>query len=101
MPNAAAAAGVRGRVATAMPGDIEGAMGDRRHRGWVLGVTCLAAFIALLDATIVNIAFPSIQMSFPHVTRAWLSWVLNGYNVVFAALLVPAGQLADLLGRRR
>src|SRR2546428_10685565 len=57
--------------------------------------------MAFLDATIVNIAFPSIQRSFPSVARSWLSWVLNGYNIVFAALLVPAGQLADLVGRRR
>ena len=67
----------------------------------VLVVCSLAAFMAFLDATIVNVAFPSIQRSFPHVARSWLSWVLNGYNIVFAALLVPAGQLADLVGRRR
>ncbi|MBV9309297.1 MAG: DHA2 family efflux MFS transporter permease subunit [Solirubrobacterales bacterium] len=57
--------------------------------------------MAFLDATIVNIAFPSLQSSFPGVARAWLSWVLNGYNIIFAALLVPAGRLADLVGRRR
>ena len=67
----------------------------------VLVVCSLAAFMAFLDATIVNIAFPSIEGTFHHVSRSWLSWVLNGYNVVFAALLVPAGQLADLIGRRR
>jgi EmrB/QacA subfamily drug resistance transporter len=67
----------------------------------VLVVCSLAAFMAFLDATIVNVAFPSIQGSFPHVARSWLSWVLNGYNIVFAALLIPAGQLADLAGRRR
>jgi len=72
----------------------------RRLRA-VLVVCSLAAFMAFLDATIVNVAFPSIQRSFPHVARSWLSWVLNGYNIVFAALLVPAGQLADLVGRRR
>jgi EmrB/QacA subfamily drug resistance transporter len=67
----------------------------------VLVVSSLAAFMAFLDATIVNVAFPSIRGSFPHVSQSWLSWVLNGYNIVFAALLVPAGQLADLVGRRR
>src|SRR5437870_3568979 len=67
----------------------------------VVVVCSLAAFMAFLDATIVNVAFPSIQRSFPNVERSWLSWVLNGYNIVFAALLVPAGQLADLVGRRR
>jgi EmrB/QacA subfamily drug resistance transporter len=57
--------------------------------------------MAFLDATIVNIAFPNIERTFHHVARSWLSWVLNGYNIVFAALLLPAGQLADLVGRRR
>ncbi len=57
--------------------------------------------MAFLDATIVNIAFPSIQSSFPEVSRSWLSWVLNAYNIVFAALLLPAGRIADLVGHRR
>jgi NTE family protein len=69
--------------------------------GRVLAVCSLAAFMAFLDATIVNIAFPSIERSFHQVSSSWLSWVLNGYNIVFAALLIPAGQLADLVGRRR
>ena len=76
------------------------ATGDRRHLK-VLLVTGLAAFMAFLDVTIVNVAFPDIQRSFPGSTRAELSWVLTGYNVVFAALLIPAGRLADLVGRRR
>jgi EmrB/QacA subfamily drug resistance transporter len=67
----------------------------------VLAATSLGAFMAFLDATIVNIAFPSIQSSFPDISRSWLSWVLNGYNIVFAALLLPAGRLADLVGHRR
>jgi EmrB/QacA subfamily drug resistance transporter len=49
----------------------------------------------------VNIAFPDIRASFPHTSLAGLSWVLNAYNIVFAALLVPAGRLADIVGRRR
>jgi EmrB/QacA subfamily drug resistance transporter len=72
------------------------------ERRWqVLLVTSVAAFMAFLDVTIVNIAFPSIRASFGGVSLAHLSWVLNAYNVVFAALLVPAGRLADRLGRRR
>jgi EmrB/QacA subfamily drug resistance transporter len=77
------------------------ARAQARRRGWVLVVTSLAAFMAFLDATIVNVAFPSIEASFPAVARSWLSWVLNGYNVVFAALLIPAGQIGDRWGRRR
>src|SRR5205085_2265822 len=57
--------------------------------------------MAFLDVTIVNVAFPSIRQEFPETSLAGLSWVLNAYNIVFAALLVPAGRLADLVGRRR
>ena len=72
---------------------------DRRWK--VLLVTGVAVFMAFLDVTIVNVAFPSIGQAFPTTSLAGLSWVLNAYNIVFAALLVPAGRLADLLGRRR
>src|SRR5262245_39099288 len=72
---------------------------DRRWK--VLLVTAVAVFMAFLDVTIVNVAFPSIREAFPDASLAELSWVLNAYNIVFAALLVPAGRLADLLGRRR
>jgi len=71
-------------------------------RRWkVLLVTAVAVFMGFLDVTIVNIAFPDIRSSFPHSSLAGLSWVLNAYNVVFAALLVPAGRVADIVGRRR
>jgi len=48
-----------------------------------------------------RIAFPAITAAFPSATRAALSWVLNAYAIVFAALLITAGRLADQLGRRR
>jgi EmrB/QacA subfamily drug resistance transporter len=64
-------------------------------------VTSTAAFMALLDVTIVNIAFPDIRVSFRGDSLAGLSWILNGYSVVFAAALVPAGRLADRFGRKR
>jgi EmrB/QacA subfamily drug resistance transporter len=71
-------------------------------RRWkVLAVTAVAVFMGFLDVTIVNVAFPDIERDFASATRADLSWVLNAYNIVFAALLVPSGRLADLLGRRR
>ena len=72
---------------------------DRRWK--VLAIAALSAFLAFLDATIVNIAFPDIRRSFPAISLSTLSWILSAYNIVFAALLVPAGRLADLLGRRR
>ena len=67
----------------------------------VLVATSLGVFMAWLDATVVNIAFPDIRSSFAGTSLADLSWVLNAYSIVFAALLVPAGRLADLYGRRR
>jgi EmrB/QacA subfamily drug resistance transporter len=67
----------------------------------VLAITTAAAFVVFLDTTVVTIAFPSLQRAFPQATRTDLSWVLNGYNVVFAALLVPAGRVADAIGMRR
>ncbi|WP_244187508.1 MFS transporter [Mycobacterium gastri] len=66
----------------------------------VLLVAAFGAFLAFLDSTIVNVAFPDIQRYF-HSNISNLSWVLNGYNIVFAAFLVAAGRLADLLGRKR
>ncbi len=67
----------------------------------VLAVASLGAAVAFVDATIVNIAFPAIARSFPGTSISSLSWVLNAYNIVFAAFLVAAGRVADLLGRRR
>src|SRR6266498_3027676 len=61
----------------------------------------IGVFASLLDLFIVNIAFPDMRREFAGSGLAELSWVLNGYAIVFAALLVPAGRLADLYGRKR
>jgi NTE family protein len=66
-----------------------------------LAVAVLGSFMAFVDATIVNIAVPNIAHDFSGSRLSGVSWVLNAYNVVFAAFLVGGGQLADLLGRRR
>src|SRR5436309_6909842 len=74
----------------------------RMARKWtVLLVTSLGVFMAFLDTTIVNIAFTDIARHFPGSSLSDLSWVLNGYTVLFAASLIPAGRIADLVGRRR
>ncbi len=67
----------------------------------VLAVVSLGFFVVQLDLFIVNIAFPAIQRDFAGASLADLSWVLNGYAIVYASLLVAAGRLADLVGRRR
>ncbi len=67
----------------------------------VLLSTGLAVFAVFLDTTILFVAFPAIRADFPDVSASTLSWVLNAYTIVFAALLIPAGRLADRIGRRR
>ncbi len=67
----------------------------------VLLVAMAGVFMAFLDNTIVTIAFPNLLSSFPESSLNTVSWVFNIYNIALAALLVPAGILADALGRRR
>jgi EmrB/QacA subfamily drug resistance transporter len=69
--------------------------------GTVLLVTSGATFLAFLDTTVINIAFPKIHDSFPSTALASLTWLVTGYAVPFAALLAPAGRLADAVGRSR
>ena len=74
---------------------------ERRRRTRVFAITALGAFMASLDLSIVNIAFPALQHSFSHDSRAVLAWVITAYTIVFASLLVIAGRTADRIGRRR
>ncbi|MHC1561662.1 MFS transporter [Actinomycetospora sp. C-140] len=67
----------------------------------VLLITSAAAFLSSLDLFIVNLAFPDIRADFPGTDLGQISWVLNGYTVVFAAFLALAGRLADRSGHRR
>ena len=71
------------------------------HRARVAAIVSVGVFVASLDLFIVNIAFPDIQRDFDGTSLASLSWVLNAYAIVFAALLVPAGRWADRTGRKR
>src|SRR6202042_2714020 len=67
----------------------------------IVGVLSLAVFMSSLDLFIVNLAFPYIGREYAGTSLSSLSWVLNGYTIVFAAVLVPAGRWADRVGRRR
>ncbi len=71
------------------------------RRARVAAIVSVGVFVASLDLFIVNIAFPDIQRDFTGTSLALLSWVLNAYAIVFAALLVPAGRWADRTGRKR
>lgn len=70
-------------------------------RRWkALSILALADFVVILDATIVNIALPSIGRSL-HASTSSLSWVVTAYILAFGGLLLLGGRLADLFGRRR
>jgi EmrB/QacA subfamily drug resistance transporter len=71
------------------------------QRTRVAAIVCVGVFVASLDLFIVNIAFPDIQRDFAGTSLASLSWILNAYAIVFAALLIPAGRWADRTGRKR
>jgi EmrB/QacA subfamily drug resistance transporter len=97
-PLAAPAAGLQaaGPPAAAFPPSPS----PRRVTAIVL-VLSLAVFMSSLDLFIVNLAFPYIGREFSGTSLGSLSWVLNGYTIVLAAVLVPAGRWADRVGRRR
>ncbi len=83
----------------AMPDQDADAGNPRRWKiMWVLGAV---AFMAQLDFFVVNVALDGIGKSFPGSSVAGLSWLLSAYAIVFAAVLVPAGRVADLYGRKR
>ena len=67
----------------------------------VFFVSSIAVFLVSMDGTLLYAAFGAVRAGFPGSTAADLSWVLNAYTVVYAALLVPAGRLVDAHGRRR
>ena len=77
------------------------ARGAEARPGLVLLLTAGATFVAFLDTTVVNVAFPDLATSFPGDRVSDLSWVVSSYAVLFAALLTPAGRIADAFGRKR
>lgn len=95
-------------------GDASGAGPHRHTRGgphaghaptalnkwWTLTAVCLGTFMLLLDITIVNVALPDIQRSL-HASFSDLQWVVDAYSLTLASLLLTAGSLADMYGRRK
>src|SRR5436309_4668481 len=70
------------------------------NRWLVLVLVCVAQFMVVLDATIVNVALPSIQRGL-HFSPVSLQWIVNAYTLVFGGFLLLGGRAADLLGRQR
>src|ERR671929_910299 len=70
-------------------------------RRWLaLTVVCLGQLMMVLDATIVNVALPSIQADL-HFSPANLTWVVDAYMIAFGSFLLLAGRLGDLVGRKK
>jgi EmrB/QacA subfamily drug resistance transporter len=68
---------------------------------WIaMTILLVAQFMNLIDVTIVNVALPSIQSAFA-ATSSQIEWVVAGYILFFAVLLLPSGRLGDIVGRRR
>jgi EmrB/QacA subfamily drug resistance transporter len=73
----------------------------RERRRWIaLAVLCLGQLMMVLDATIVNVALPSIQREL-HFTQSNLTWVIDGYLITFGGFLLLAGRFGDLIGRKK
>src|SRR5947209_12433219 len=76
-------------------------MRNKATNPWVvLVLICLAQFMVVLDATIVNVALPSIQKDL-HLSEGNLQWIVNAYTLVFGGFLLLGGRASDLLGRKR
>src|SRR5881227_2652571 len=73
---------------------------DTNRRWLALALLAAAQFVVVLDASIVNVALPSIGRAL-HFSRDDLSWVINAYTLTFGGFLLLGGRMADLLGRRR
>jgi EmrB/QacA subfamily drug resistance transporter len=73
---------------------------SERRRWIALAVLCLGQLMMVLDATIVNVALPSIQREL-HFTQANLTWVIDGYLITFGGFLLLAGRFGDLVGRKK
>ena len=71
-----------------------------RRRWLALYVLCTGVLMIVLDATVVNVALPSIKNDLDF-TQSNLAWVVNAYLIAFGGLLLLAGRLGDLLGHRR
>ena len=73
---------------------------DARAKSFALLLLAMTQFVVVIDASIVNIALPSIGTAL-HFSQADLSWVVNAYTLTFGGFLLLGGRLADLMGRRR
>src|SRR5213593_3865455 len=72
---------------------------EENRKWWTLGAVAFGLFMIMLDNTVVFVALSAIQSDL-HISTSELEWVVNGYALTFAVLMLTGGKLADLLGRR-
>ena len=80
--------------------EARNSIADHGRRWWILAVLCLSVLLVVVDNTIVNVALPTISRDL-HASTSALQWVVDGYTLSFAGLLLLGGNLGDRLGRRR
>jgi EmrB/QacA subfamily drug resistance transporter len=85
---------------TSAAGSAEISRRSERRRWIALGVLCLGQLMMVLDATIVNVALPSIQRDL-HFSQGNLTWVIDAYLITFGGFLLLAGRMGDLVGRKK
>jgi EmrB/QacA subfamily drug resistance transporter len=88
------------QTAAVPPGETQTETTGSDPKWWTLVAVCTGVFMLLLDVTIVNVALPDIQTEL-NASLSDLQWVIDAYALSLAALLLTAGSLADLFGRRR
>jgi len=91
----------RGPQRATQDDDVTGSVVEARSPWQSFGLLAIGVFLSVLDLFIVTIAFPAIQHSFPSASLTDLSWILSAYAIVYASVLVPAGKVADIIGRKR
>ena len=74
-------------------------LAEENRKWWTLAAVAFALFMIMLDNTVVNVALPAIQKDL-HMSVSALEWVVSGYALSFAVLMLSGGKLADMLGRR-
>ena len=87
---------------------MEASVGGPAHSGliprrawYALFLTSFGQFFVIFDSTVLNVAFPTIERDFPSVARTTLAWALTSYSIGTASLLLLAGRIADLFGRKK
>jgi EmrB/QacA subfamily drug resistance transporter len=88
-------------IPAALPAPVIPARTREASPWQIFWVASVAAFLVSLDTTMLYSVFGALRAGFPTATAADMSWVLNGYTVVYAAMLIPSGGLADAHGRKR